>query len=548
MAVKKILALLVGFSLILGVTACDFLKKQVPVDLESQTSAEATDDLLAKVPSDKEIRIATEQRYNTIFYIVRMSVSTDGNEAEWVLVSRDGTLEVTVTWNTNDPDELDYSDRGLSDFDVASGSLDFPDNQYSYGQGSETIRVFSYTSEVPEMIGVYMDKNPAFGKKYKVEVVIIPADSGTYQTVLSKALLTGENKAPDIYLVDSPYAAEYTKGDMARCAASYWDLGIDIDNMIEKADIADYVVNVGTRKTGEVVALGYQSTSGAMIYRASIAREVFGTDDPDEIEKIMGAGTGKWDNFLDAAKVLKSKGYSIVAGLDDLCEVCNTNTSSPWLDSDSNLVVSPEREEFFDLAKTLIDEGYTDGAVSWTESWYKDMQNSQVFCYFGSTWLINWVMAGNCGGTRAGEGTYGDWRVCLPPVGFFWGGSWILANKNTKQKEGVAELITWFTLDTSENGLQYLLANDKLGYGSYESVVSNTVMAESRYECGFCGGQDIFKKYSDCNRYTSGNNMYEHDIEIYDFYYEAVKQYANGNISRDDAIRQFKDNVDSYDF
>ena len=88
----------------------------------------------------------------------------------------------------------------------------------------------------------------------------------------------------------------------------------------------------------------------------------------------------------------------------------------------------------------------------------------------------------------------------------------------------------------------------KLGYGSYESVVSNTVMAESRYECGFCGGQDIFKKYSDCNRYTSGNNMYEHDIEIYDFYYEAVKQYANGNISRDDAIRQFKDNVDSYDF
>ena len=52
---------------------------------------------------------------------------------------------------------------------------------------------------------------------------------------------------------------------------------------------------------------------------------------------------------------------------------------------------------------------------------------------------------------QAGD-TVGDWRVCTPPVGFFWGGTWVLANKDTDQAEGVAELIEWITLDSSEDG------------------------------------------------------------------------------------------------
>ena len=38
---------------------------------------------------------------------------------------------------------------------------------------------------------------------------------------------------------------------------------------------------IGTRPDdGAVVALGYQATGGAFIYRRSIAKDVFGTDDP----------------------------------------------------------------------------------------------------------------------------------------------------------------------------------------------------------------------------------------------------------------------------
>ena len=81
----------------------------------------------------------------------------------------------------------------------------------------------------------------------------------------------------------------------------YEDLGIDVDNEIEAADIAQYSVDIGTNTDGQVDGLGYQATGGCFIYRRSIAKDVFGTDDPAEVSAIIGAGTGTWDKFLEAA-------------------------------------------------------------------------------------------------------------------------------------------------------------------------------------------------------------------------------------------------------
>ena len=98
---------------------------------------------------------------------------------------------------------------------------------------------------------------------------------------------------------------------------TYKDLGIDVDTKIKEADIAQYTVDIGTRD-GEVVALGYESTSGVMIYNAAIAKDVFGTDDPEDIEKITGAGSGNWDKFFEAAEKLKKKGYAAISSPSDI--------------------------------------------------------------------------------------------------------------------------------------------------------------------------------------------------------------------------------------
>ena len=168
------------------------------------------------------------------------------------------------------------------------------------------------------------------------------------------------------------------------------------------------------------------------------------------------------------------------------------------------------------------------------------MGDSNVFCFFGPAWLINYVMIGNCGGTRAGEGSYGDWRVCAPPVGFFWGGTWILANKDTDQAEGVAELIEWITLET---GLQYLWANDMMGNGAKDTVASEVVMAKSDGTLDFCGGQNIFPAFIAGNANASGKAMTQYDESINMYFKDAATQYAYGEISRSEAIEMFEDNV-----
>jgi hypothetical protein len=411
-----------------------------------------------------------------------------------------------------------------------------------YGTGSEVINLWSFTNEIPNMVAKYIELNPEFGTKYTVKCTIIATDGGAYQTAIDQALAAGGDNAPDMYAAEAAFILKYSQGDCAEYAATYKDLGIDVDTKTAEAQIAPYTIDIGSRD-GEIVALGYQATGGAMIYRASIAEDVFGTSDPAEIEKIVGAGSGNWDKYWEAAAKLKEKGYVVVSGADDMWNVCEKSATKAWLDKSNNIVIAPEREAYLDIAKKLKDEGLSHDTGSWSEAWYADMADSNVFCFFGPAWLINYVMIGNCGGTAAGEGSYGDWRVCTPPVGFFWGGTWVLANKDTDQAEGVAELIEWITLDTSETGLQYLWANDLMGNGAKDTVASGVVMDKSDGTLPFCGGQNIFPAFIGGNANASGKAMTQYDEGINGYFKEAATQYANGELDRDAAIEQFKSQV-----
>ena len=541
---KKWLALILSVCMLVGLAACS-----------GGTAVE--------VPSKSEARRAAEREYDMDFVLDDQDIADDGSEAEWVFISEDGTLQVTVSWDAKHPDEFDFKDKELSSGrepavtedteDTAATTAETAatttteDTYYdpdvpTYGYGSKVINLWSFTNEVPNMVAKYIQMHPEFGEEYTVECTVIATDGGAYQTALDSALVAGGSTAPDIYAAEAAFILKYSQGDMASFAATYKDLGIDVDTKTAEAEIAPYTIDIGSRN-GEVVALGYQATGGAMIYRASIAEEVFGTSDPSEIEKIVGAGSGNWDKFWEAAYDLKSYGYSIVSGADDMWNVCEKSATQAWLDGDT-VVIAPEREEYLDIAKKLKDEGLSNDTGSWSEAWYADMADSNVFCFFGPAWLINYVMIGNCGGTAAGEGSYGDWRVCTPPVGFFWGGTWILANKDTDQAAGVATLIEWITLDTSETGLQYLRANDMMGNGAKDTVASNVVMAKSDGTLDFCGGQNVFPAFIAGNANATGKAMTQYDESINTYFKDAASQYANGEITRDAAIESFRENVE----
>ncbi|MFA6337213.1 MAG: hypothetical protein WCX26_00660, partial [Saccharofermentanales bacterium] len=149
--------------------------------------------------------------------------------------------------------------------------------------------------------------------------------------------------------------------------------------------------------------------------------------------------------------------------------------------------------------------------------------------------------------TAVGEGTYGDWAVCNSPIGFFWGGTWLIPAAGTDVPEGVAEILTWITLDCSETGLQYMWANGEVA-GAKDSVASATVMAMSDGTLDFLAGQNMFDVFVPANEFANGSNLTQYDGTINGYWRDQVRQYSAGEKTRDEAIAGFKqmvaDNLD----
>ena len=413
------------------------------------------------------------------------------------------------------------------------------------------INLWSFTDEVPRMVDKFLQTHPDF--PYQINTTIIATTDGLYQPALDAALWAGGADAPDIYCVESAFAYKYTKGDASSYAATYEELGIDVVNQIREADIASYMVEMGIRPADDqVVGLGYQGTGGAFIYRRSIAIDTWGTDDPSVVQEKIGGGTGNWDQFFVAAEDLKAKGYAIISGDGDIWHPIENSAENGWI-VNGKLHIDPKREAFLDIAKSLKDNNYHNSTQDWSDAWFADMKGQgekEVLGFFGPAWLINYTMKWNCGGSTYGEGTYGDWAVCESPVGFYWGGVWILANRESKVKAAVGEIIEWITLDYSKDGLQYAWANGAIDWdydpstmAEKDTVPSNAVLRMSDGSMDFLGGQNMFDVYVWANAFATANNVTQYDETINSCYRDAVRQYVDGYFTRDEALEYFKENV-----
>lgn len=407
------------------------------------------------------------------------------------------------------------------------------------------LEVYAFTDEVPGMIEKYLTAHPELG--YTVNATIKSSDEGAYQPALDMALPDAKS-APDIYAAESAFVLKYTQGDMSQYALPYKDLGIDVEGATKAADIASYTIDIGTNSNGDLVALGYQATGGAFIYRRSIAKDTWGSDDPATVKEKIGGGSGNWDKFWAAAEDLKAKGYAIVSGDGDIWHAVENSSDKGWIE-DGKLVIDPKREAFMEISKKLVDNKYHNDTADWTEGWFADMNsNGTAFGFFGPAWLINYTIGQNCGTEEDGNSSFGDWAVCESPIGFFWGGTWVIASKYVPERgktDIVKAIIEWITLDATETGLQYLWANGTYDpeSGTKDTVAAGAVMSVSNGEVPFLGGQNMFDVFVPANASANGKNLTQYDATINGYWREAVKNYAHGDMAYDEAIEFFKNQV-----
>ncbi|MCL2079703.1 MAG: carbohydrate ABC transporter substrate-binding protein [Oscillospiraceae bacterium] len=417
----------------------------------------------------------------------------------------------------------------------------------------QTINLWSFTEELPNAVLRFKELNPDF--QYEINVSIYSDQEGLYEDMLNQALSTGGANAPDIFVVEQGFVVNYSKFDFADFALPYQELfGSSLEGFLSNADIGNFIKEAGTNQYGHLVGLGYQSTGSAFIYRKDLAEQIWGAGDPATVYSKIGPG---WDKFLEAAAEAKAEGISILSGEGDLWQAIRQSPSQ-WV-VDGKLVIDDQRLSYLDIGYEFYNNNYTNKSAAWQEAWWADMSGTglaPVLGYLGPAWLINYCMAD---GDNPGD-TFGNWQICEPPVGFAWGGSWSIANAqgNEDVRAGVAEIIHWITLDTTDTGLQYNWANGtlyenfddegNLVAGTKDAVASGNVMARSDGSIAYLGGQNMFDIFvpAGVNGRASGWGPY--DRAINEAFSDQATQYFSGAKTKDEAIAAFKQVVlDSLD-
>ena len=279
-----------------------------------------------------------------------------------------------------------------------------------------------------------------FEKYYKVpdgvtvNWVITPSDNGAYQQKLDEALMN-QSKAKadekvDMFLAEADYILKYVNSDATQDITK---IGVtDFSNTYA------YTVQAASDPNGVVKGVSFQCCPSALIYRRSIAQDVLGVSEPDEVQ----AKLDSWDKFEAVAADAKAKGYYMTASFAETFRVFSNNCSSPWVDSGNNLQFDPQINAWIEQTDKFISNGYTLTAGIWDQEKNDQMfKSGKTMCFFGPAWYFNFCM-GNA--QDPDNGCSGDWAICEGPAAHFWGGTWLLAPTGTDNAELVADIMNTF--------------------------------------------------------------------------------------------------------
>ena len=362
-----------------------------------------------------------------------------------------------------------------------------------------------------------------------VKFHITPSTDNAYQNNLDSILLGNADAAADdktdLFLIEADYALKYTDAD-ANVAMKLSDLGITDADLSKQYQ---YTKDVVTDANGDLRGASWQACSAGLIYDRAIAKEVLGSDDPDDVQ----AAVKDWDTFNATADTLKKAGYNITSTVNDTYRVYSNNVSKKWVE-DGKVQIDDNIKKWADDSKALVDKKETSTAELWSDDWSKGFfTDSPVFAYFGPAWLINFSMHADEEGSIANEG---GWGLVEGPQGFYWGGTWICAATGTDNPTLVKDII--LTMTTDDAVMKDIAVKDS------DCVNNKDVLADLASDDSFgsavLGGQNPYEMLA-----AGAENVDMSNISIYDqgcneSYQLAMKNFFNGNASYDDALKEFK--------
>ncbi|MCM1499202.1 MAG: ABC transporter substrate-binding protein [Clostridium sp.] len=384
-----------------------------------------------------------------------------------------------------------------------------------------------FKSRITDHYADYEEVDATTGKIGDVEVHwnITPSDDNAYQNNLDETLLKQESAADDdkidIFLIEADYALKYVDSDYAMPIA---DLGITDSDLSKQYQ---YTKDVVTDSNGTLKGVSWQGCPGVLFYNRECAKEVLGTDDPDEVQ----AYVKDWATFNETATTMKDAGYKVMATVNDSYRVYSNNVSSPWV-VDGKVVIDDNIKQWVDDSKALVDAGATGTQELWSDDWKKGFfPDGKVFAYFGPAWLVNFSMSAD---TEGSIGYNGGWGATEGPQGFFWGGTWLCAAAGTDNQNLVKDII--LTMTTDDAVMKEIVEKDD-DFVNNQTVMDD--MANSDYTSKILGGQNPLGKYAAGVAGLDLSNLSAYDQGCNEEFQGAMKNYFDGNATYEEALDQF---------
>ncbi len=396
------------------------------------------------------------------------------------------------------------------------------------GQGGE-MTVWSFTETGVKEVDAFKEYyQEEYGVTPDIETVVIPYDE--YLSKLLPALKNGTG--PDLMIMEIGHLTTF----MDKGAEYAQDLSEAPFNALDKTDNnIPYTIDMSTTEDGKLVGLTWQANPLAIFYRMDIAEEV-GLSQADVEEAFTSL-----EGVEGLCQTLADEGYYCMGSLDDAQFFFDSYKTNP-VGEDGKLSQDylDAVDEFITTANEWYEKGYIAPYEYESTEWInqihvEDPAEAKIFSVYKAPWILNRYLMD---GEEEGSGTWGDWRVTTPPTPGFGGGTWLVMNKDSENKN-----LAWEFMD-------YVSESDDFA----ERWATNTVDYYSDYgrqeefhdlqNSSFLGGQNIYDVLSDSldDVDTSGysspyDNMADKTVM------NVLIEVTSGNIAPEDAVEAVKKDI-----
>ena len=421
----------------------------------------------------------------------------------------------------------------------SSGSDSGSDGASNGGEG-KVINIYSWNDEFRKRVEKVYPEVKKTSKDGTVTVlndgteihwIINPNQDGVYQQKLDEALMQQADASADdkvdIFLSETDYVNKYTDA-AADAAIPLKDLGIDPDK--DLADQYDFTKVTASDADGVQRGSTWQCCPGLLVYRRDIAKEVFGTDNPEEI----GQKVKDWDTIKETAEKLKEKGYYTFASYADTFRLYGNSIEESWVSpGETTIKVDQKIMDWVNSSKEWLDAGYLDKNVKgqWNDDWNKAMSSaSKVFAFLFPAWGIDFTLTPNW------DGEDGVWAVTNPPQEYNWGGSYVHACTGTDNPEHVKDIILAVTADKNN-----LLKISKK-YSDFTNTTSGMKKAakDASFASEFLGGQNAFEYFVPVAENIEIAPLSAYDQGCVELIQNSFSDYLQGKVDYDKAKKNFE--------